>query len=108
MECFEKLENMQHAMREGINVLKETVNDHHHKIDYLKRERDTQREEINNLRAQRGDYANEEIYRPPALAPQGCKHRGTGTLIVPQDSPRLEGHDLEMDSWLAHLRRTTT
>ena len=54
MECLEQFEKMQHAMWEGINVLKETVNDQHHKIDYLKRERDTQREEINNLRAQKG------------------------------------------------------
>ena len=27
-------------------------------------------------------------------------------MLVPQNSPQLEGHEIEMDSWLAHLQAT--
>ena len=47
-----------------------------------------------------------EINHPLALAPQGCEHMGAGTSLVPQNSPQLEGHEIEMDSWLDHVTAT--
>ena len=162
--CLEQLQKMQDAQHKEINVLKEAMDDQRHKKDYLKVERDTQREEINNLNKELADNPDEsvaapnvalpasaqvlneidhpkegcdlagltaggsgaapfdvqhprardaaaplgrnEIGHPLALAPQGCEHMGAGTLFVPQHSQQLEGHELEMDSWLAHLQAT--